>query len=562
MALTVAREAIFCLDFTREKQRDFSPFESTIPELIYRKAKTNADKIAFAFDHEKVGFTFGAVKKDVEGIAAGLVASGLKSQDRVLIAGQNHSQLIIATLAVSRAGLIFALANPSFRSSEQLRHLLVAGDFRAIILFSPNGRSDPMYDLLLEVCPELKSCPPGRLKSATLPSLSHVILADEDHRHAGVFTLSDIAMNATKDGIEKLPNYTQWNPHRLAAIGFSLGSTGLPKAVGLTHFQLINGCRIAAHVIGITSETVLCCALPLFRMPVFCLVVFTPFLAESRSVFSDASPVPRELFRSIKKYQCSCVLSNAVALRFGLRTVFTHKISLPSVSTIILLGERVTAELLISITRVMPQARRIAVGMILAEVGAIPVISDNTTNLVKAIGRPLDGFEVSVDKIEALSTEKRTVGELKVRPVMKTKFIGFGPDFNSPVEWISTGDIVAQTLDGNIEVLAHKEDIIYDRQDRLLEHWRLERAMANYVQIKGVQVLQAWPGSPIVAIVIPKHLECVPEFIKTDLSLICKKSNLPIPDKFSLIDDFPRINTKIQKYKLRELLRAGFLQLY
>lgn len=54
--------------------------------------------------------------------------------------------------------------------------------------------------------------------------------------------------------MEKLPNYTQWNCHKLAAIQFTLGCTAAPKAVGLSHYQLINGCRIAASFIGIQRD--------------------------------------------------------------------------------------------------------------------------------------------------------------------------------------------------------------------------------------------------------------------------------------------------------------------
>jgi len=37
---------------------------------------------------------------------------------------------------------------------------------------------------------------------------------------------------------------------------------------------------------------------------------------------------------------------------------------------------------------------------------------------------------------------------------------------------------------------------------------------------------------------------------------------LPIPDEFSIASDFPRVNTRIQKYKLREMLRAKQLKTY
>lgn len=92
--------------------------------------------------------------------------------------------------------------------------------------------------------------------------------------------------------------------------------------------------------------------------------------------------------------------------------------------------------------------------MLLTETGAIPVLSDNTTNLAKAIGKVLDGYEVicanninyfkvdiiPIDKLT--SSNRQTVGELRIKPLIKTKFIGYGPKFSQFSDWINTGYII------------------------------------------------------------------------------------------------------------------------
>ncbi|KAH7702526.1 Protein ACS-16 [Aphelenchoides avenae] len=117
--------------------------------------------------------------------------------------------------------------------------------------------------------------------------------------------------------------------------------------------------------------------------------------------------------------------------------------------------------------------------------------------------------------------------------------------------------------DGNIEIIAHKSDLMYDRKDALVEHWRMEKAMSMYDQIKGVQVVQVCHGAPIVAVLVPKsYPKYAPEFLKTDLSAMCRSKNVYVPDQFAIIDDFPRINTKVQKYKLREMLKQKKLPIF
>uniref|UniRef100_A0A8R1IJ18 DRBM domain-containing protein n=1 Tax=Caenorhabditis japonica TaxID=281687 RepID=A0A8R1IJ18_CAEJA len=102
------------------KQIDYDSL--TIPELIYTKA--TSDRVAAAFDVEKQSLTFSKIVSEMESLAAGLLSIGLKQGDRVLVAGSNHSQVMISALACSRAGLIFSLANPNYPSSAALKRAL------------------------------------------------------------------------------------------------------------------------------------------------------------------------------------------------------------------------------------------------------------------------------------------------------------------------------------------------------------------------------------------------------------------------------------------------------
>ncbi|KAI6182755.1 AMP-binding domain-containing protein [Aphelenchoides bicaudatus] len=514
MPLRVRPDSVFCLEFTHEKD-DFNPYDCTIPELIYQKAKET--KTAFVFDSEKLSLSYEGLKTEMESLATGFLSSGLQPNDRVLICGYNSHLVLISALAASRAGLIFSLASPNFTHAQQLKHLIVSGGFRAVILFAPNesGGSDYAYNMMIEICPELKGSQRGKLASPNLPILSHVILGDEDHKHSGCYTLSEIFGKCSKQRMEKLPNYKQWNCHRMAAISFTLGATGPQKAVCLSHYQLINSCRLTANTIGISKDAIFACALPIYRIPVFCLIALTPFFFNSCTVISEPSPIPRFLFSTINKYKCTTLLSNAVAIRLLIKAGITQKIKLPSVNS------------------VMPSAKKIAVGMLFTETGSVPILSDKTTNMLKSIGKALDGYQVDIKPVD-----------------------------NACLDWIETGDIASISREGNVEILTNKSDLIYDRNDKLVEHWVIEKHLAQYQEIKGVQLVQVCHGAPVCCIVVPKKLQCVPEFIRTDLTVICRKNNMYIPDQFAIITDFPRVNTRIQKFKLREMLKKKMFNLY
>lgn len=95
-------------------------------------------------------------------------------------------------------------------------------------------------------------------------------------------------------------------------------------------------------------------------------------------------------------YSCTNLLSNSIAIRLLLKMAMAQKITVTTVNTVILLGDRVSTELLASLEKIMINAKRIAVGMLLTETGAVPILSDKTTNLIRSIGKPLQGYEVSL----------------------------------------------------------------------------------------------------------------------------------------------------------------------
>uniref|UniRef100_A0A0M3HYX0 AMP-binding domain-containing protein n=1 Tax=Ascaris lumbricoides TaxID=6252 RepID=A0A0M3HYX0_ASCLU len=390
------------------------PISTTIPALVHEHSKL--DRVAAVFDSENISYTFSQLTNEMEMLAAGLLSSGLEPGDRVLICGSNNAQFFTSTLACARGGLIFSLINPNFANASQLHYALKKGEFRAIICFPANKEAEFLNNLLNEIAPELKHSAKGHLSSKALPKLTHIIMAEEDHKHAGTFTLSEIFGRSNRERIEKLPNFEDWSTHQLAAIQFTTGTSAPAKLVGLSHYQLINGCRVAAEAIGVdttvlfyriyilyTSQLIfslllmhgaLCCALPLFKIPVFALVALAPFVSGTRVLFPSPSPLPKFLFESIKKHQCAQLLTNAVALRLVLKIALARKIELPSVKTVILIGERVPLDLLKSIAKQFQNANKIFNGYMLTEVASVPIITSEETSVVKNVGKPLRGFTV------------------------------------------------------------------------------------------------------------------------------------------------------------------------
>uniref|UniRef100_A0A915BR36 AMP-dependent synthetase/ligase domain-containing protein n=1 Tax=Parascaris univalens TaxID=6257 RepID=A0A915BR36_PARUN len=537
------------------------PISTTIPALVHEHSKL--DRVAAVFDSENISYTFSQLSNETEMLAAGLLSSGLEPGDRVLICGSNNAHFFTSTLACARGGLIFSLINPNFANAGQLHYALKKGEFRAIICFPANKETEFLNNLLNEIAPELKHSAKGHLSSRALPMLTHIIMAEEDHKHAGTFTLSEIFGRSNRERIEKLPNFEEWSTHQLAAIQFTTGTSAPAKLVGLSHYQLINGCRVAAEAMGVDTAGALCCALPLFKIPVFALVALAPFVRGTRVLFPSPSPLPKFLFDSIKKHQCAQLLTNAVALRLVLKIALARKIELPSVKTVILIGERVPLDLLKNIPKQFQNANKIFSGYMLTEAASVPIITSEETSIVKNVGKPLRSFTIDIVDIGAnMPTGNRRLGELRIRPVDGSRFLGYGPTFDEQLEWINTGDIVVMDTFGGVELLSNKGDLIFDESGKIIEHWTMEKAICAYDQIKGAQIIALAKDAPLIAVLVLKTSLCDRDVVKSDIQSLCKNNGLPIPDMFAFVDDFPRINTKIQKYRLREMIKNGELKAF
>uniref|UniRef100_A0A7I4XX06 AMP-binding domain-containing protein n=1 Tax=Haemonchus contortus TaxID=6289 RepID=A0A7I4XX06_HAECO len=541
------------------KQVDFS--SQTIPELVYTRAKS--DRVAVVFDAEKVSYTFAKVANEMEMLAAGLLSIGLTPGDRILICGSNHSQVFLSAFAACRAGMVFSLVNPNFHDADSFFRALKVGDFKAVICFRANDTQDYLYSLLKQICPELTKSHKGQLKSVILPNLTHIILAEEDHRHSGCYTLSEVFGRSSKERIEKLPNYANWSSHKLACLQFTMGTTSEPKLVALSHFQLLNGARAVVTSFGIKKDQTLACALPLFRLPIFTLVCLSPFLTDSRTVFPAPQPLPKSLFASVNKYRCTTLLTNGAALRLLLKISETQRVKLDSIEQILLLGDRVSKEALRSIQKQADNVKIIAVGYMLTETGSIPIMGDATTDFTRMVGRAIAGYETHLKPLNGDGEVKPgQLGLLLIRVYYGSTFMGYAPDTSGKEKWVETGDVARVDDEGSIEIVTNKDDLIYDNNNGLVEHWNIERLLNQNDLIKGVQVVSVGRGQPVTAVCVLRNAQSNVAHVRSELASMCRKHKFPVPDLFAFVHDFPRIHTKIQKYRLREKLRDSSISVF
>jgi long-chain acyl-CoA synthetase len=176
----------------------------------------------------------------VENIARGLAASGIKPGEVIAIYLHNSWEFCVTYHACTLAGAIPTLLNPTFRERE-VRYQLENSGATTLITDGPNIAG---------------------INLAGLPSLRRVYVTRNPSSGCEPF-----ANLVRSSGTTLIPPHTASN-QTLAALPYSSGTTGLPKGVMLTHYNLVANIFqfLGPDAYEITSPDVLLCFLPLYHI--------------------------------------------------------------------------------------------------------------------------------------------------------------------------------------------------------------------------------------------------------------------------------------------------------
>ncbi|WP_275107021.1 non-ribosomal peptide synthetase [Nocardia arthritidis] len=209
---------------------------STIPELVERQAAATPDAIAVT--DGTTTSTYRELCTRANWLAHKLFERGIRPETLTAIALPRSADLVVAMLAVWRAGGAYLPVDPEFPGARlefvlgEAQPQLILTDARTVRLLPPSDTPRLTLDELYGVSD------PMEVRAADGGVSAHVVAASPAFEEFD--GVSDPMEVRAADG-GGAPAVRRARPDNLAYVMYTSGSTGTPKGVAITHGNVVNG---------------------------------------------------------------------------------------------------------------------------------------------------------------------------------------------------------------------------------------------------------------------------------------------------------------------------------
>ncbi|MDR0895848.1 MAG: AMP-binding protein [Prevotellaceae bacterium] len=530
----------------------------TLGQWLEHWAETTPDKEYLVYSDRNLRFTWKQFDRRVDAMAKGLVAIGVERGTHVGLWAANVPDWLTILYACAKIGAVAVTVNTSYRQTE-LEYLCENSDMHTLCIV--NGEKDSDFvQMTNTMLPELKTCQRGHLKSERFPCMKNVVYVGQE-KHRGMYNTAELLLlgeNIEDDRLSQLKALVTC--HDVVNMQYTSGTTGFPKGVMLTHYNIANNGLLTGEHMRFTADDKLCVCVPLFHC-------FGVVLASMNVLTHGCTQVMVERFNpllvlaSVHKERCTAL--------YGVPTMFIAELNHPmfdmfdlsSLRTGIMAGSLCPVELMRQVQEKMFMKVTSVYGLTETAPGMTQTRIDDAFEVrCNTVGSDYEFTDVRV--LDPETGEECPVGvqgEMCCRGYNVMK--GYYKNQQATAEaidangFLHSGDLGIQDEAGNYRITGRIKDMIIRGGENIYPR-EIEEYLYHLEGVKDVQVA----GIPS-----PKYGEAVGAFIilkegadlqESDVRDFCmgKIARYKIPKYIFFVDEYPMTGSgKIQKFKLKEL---------
>ena len=534
--------------------------DSTFPQVLDRLVEEFPDQYAFKYTTLDYTRTYSQFREDVDNFARALVSMGVKPGSKVAVRATNVPAWYITFWATTKIGAVLVTVNTAYKIHEA-EYLLRQSDTHTLVTI--DSCLDSNYkEIIATLCPELEHTKPGDpLHCKRLPFLRNVITVG--YRQTGCLTFEEAMARAHKTPIEEI--------HRLAAavkpddvcnMQYTSGTTGFPKGVMLTHYNVVNNGKCIGDRMGLSTADRMMIQVPMFHC-------FGMTLSMTASMTHGATMCPMPYFSA--KSSLACIQQERITCFNGVPTMFIamfnhedyRKTDFSYMRTGIMAGAGCPPELM----RRAAQPDEMNMRGIVSVYGQTECAPGNTMSAwtdslevrTETVGYAFPFVECKV--INPETGEEVGIGEngefcARGYNTMKGyyKMPEATRDTIDAQGWLHSGDLACKDENGCYRITGRLKDMIIRGGENIYPK-EIEEFIYTHPGVRDVQVIGVPDkkyGEEVMACIILKEKGSVTEKEMTDY-IMASMARHKVPRYIRFVDSFPmNAAGKILKYKMRE----------
>ena len=395
-------------------------------------------------------------------------------------------------------------------------------------------------------------------------------IADNISKNRLLFYVGDNCPTFAEDYITMTANCSSLSPDiKLtdeddAAIYFSSGTTGFPKAILHNHESLMHSCRVEQNHHGQTKDDVFLCIPPLYHTGAK-MHWFGSLLSGSKAVLLKGTK-PEYILDAVSKEKCTIVWLLVPWAQDILEAIESGKVDIKDYDLdqwrLMHIGAQPVPPSLIKKWKQYFPNHQYDTNYGLSESIGPGCVHLGVENIHKvgAIGKAGFGWEVKIVDESGNTVDRGNVGELCVKgPGVMTCYYHDEKATNEVLKdgWLFTGDMAQEDEDGFIFLVDRKKDVIISGGENIypvqIEDFIRTNQGVHDVAVIGLPDKRL--GEITCAIIEPKENVTLTE---DEINEMCHELPRYKRPKKVIFADIPRNPTgKIEKPKLREIYAGG-----